>query len=466
MPFLTIDAKTFLKGMSISDELSDGGFSPLSKGINLFAKPGLILPGPAPVDQSSAVDVGGIFAWSTHVANLSPGIGRGVGSDVNNHGKFFLLNDSGGATLACSDAAHIYKARITDLIRYGSSNDQFVTSDGDIAKLNFDFSAQDFTWWHTTLGKTNLKSGVPHRLVQFGAILYITDGNLIHSWDGSAGAESVLDLPDNYVINDMVSFNNALYIAASRFDPLGGGEATDCRIFTWDGFSPSFIEEYVVQENIDTLIVFGSALFLTTRTYVGYWTGSTVSPLYLLTSSVYKHQVAITMDRLYLLQGGDLLCYGNPSIAHTKFFSFPISNPNSLIGITSYRRGKIVYAYASHSGGYSDVNGSDQTGKTFYSNKVFLGKHASLNKLLIESEALASGSDIGVTYLDSRGTINTMPAGGYTFTSRGGISFFTFNFPLLNVTFIVQLQLTFNGNPKGVRRVQFDYDYSEFKGNK
>ena len=467
MPQITIDARTFLRGASISDELSDGGFSPLSKGINLYAKPGLLLPGPAPFDSGSAVSTGGIFAWATTASNVAPGITKGVGSDAANHGRFYALDDSGGATLVASDATRIYKAQITDMIRYGSANEFFVTSATDVAKLNFDMSVQDFTWWTVTRGHAALGADKPHKIIQLDTILYITDGRYVHAWDGTTSTPQVLVLPENYIIQDATIYNNLIYISAARYDPSGGGEASDCRIFTWKGLGVSahFQDEFILQENVESLILFGGTLIVTTRSYVGYWTGSTISPLYPLTSSVYKHQYAITLDRLYLLQGADILCYGNPAISHPKFFSYPLKYGSTLIGIVSTRRGKIIFARASGSGAYTDVNGFSQTGNTFLSNKVFLGSRGDVSQVIIESEPLTSGADISLGFYDSNGVLNAVPASGYTFAARGGVSFFNFTSIKLNVTLLVQLAITWNAVPKGVRRVQIVYGHTEYKGN-
>ena len=169
MPILTIDAKDFFRGVSTTDELADGGFSPLSKGINLFASPGLLLPGKNPSNSSGDVSTGGIFAWSTHHTNISPGIGRGVGNNGSYDGKFFTLSDAGAATLMASDTGRDYKPNETDLIRFGTSNEQFSTSQTNIGKSDYEFGVNDFTWWTVTLGKTALGAGVPHHFVQYGS---------------------------------------------------------------------------------------------------------------------------------------------------------------------------------------------------------------------------------------------------------------------------------------------------------
>lgn len=466
MPILTIDAKDWFRGVSATDELSDGGFSPLSKGINLFASPGLLLPGPAPFDfGSSGLTTKGIFAWSTHHTSVAPGIGRGLGANDLDDGKFFTMDDLGALTLAASDAGHDYKANESDLIRYGASNEQFATSTSNIAKCNFNFSTTDFTWWTVTLGLTGIGGGTPHHFVQYGAILYVSDGRYIHSWDGATGTYNALDLPSGYVITDIRVYQNLIFVAAAKFDSLGGGESTDCRLFTWDGYSASYLDEFPIQEKVDTLIVFGGTLFVTTHSYIGYFTGSTISPLYPLISDVYKHQFAITNDRLYLLQGADVLCYGNPILPRPKFFSFPLKYTGNLVGITSYRSGKIVYCSATQSGSWSDVNGSNQAGNVFYANRLSFGGQVKIRAVILEHEALASGSSMTIAYIDD--TQTSRAVGTLDFATLGAITKHRFDVFNKAATLAIQPKITFGAIPnKGIRRIHIWYEPSELKENK
>lgn len=471
MPVLTIDAKDFFRGMSTSDELADGGFSPLSKGINLFASPGLVLPGALPVDQSSGVTTGGIFAWSSWHTNVSPGIGRGLGSLLSNQdGKFFTLSDAGAATLADSDTGRNYVANESDMIRYASAAtpNLFSSSQTDICLSNFDFSVQDYTWWTGTKGKAALTAGVPHHFTQYGAILYWTNGRVIQSWDGSTANDAALNLPFGYIATDIEVHQNLIFIAASKFDPIGGGECIDNRIFTWDGFSPTFIDEYVVQQRIDSLIVFGGVLYVTTQKFMGYFTGATISPLYPLTSPVYHYQYAITNDRLYLLQGSDLLCYGNPIVSKPKFFSFPLKHSASLIGINSYRVGKIAYAYASASGAWSDVNGSDSTGVAFYSNKMNFGRQVKIRKIILETELLASGAVQTTQYIDDEAATQTpsSSSGVFSYALHGAVGKHKHNVFNTPATHTAQFKHTFTTGPnKGLRRATVWYEASELTEN-
>jgi len=53
---LIIDIQEILKGMSSSDDISDGGFSPLTEGLNLVGNPGAIYAPAALVDADSDVN--------------------------------------------------------------------------------------------------------------------------------------------------------------------------------------------------------------------------------------------------------------------------------------------------------------------------------------------------------------------------------------------------------------------------
>lgn len=462
MPILTIDARDFFRGISTSNELGDGGFSPDSKGVNLFASPGLLLPGQAPVDAAgAAAATKGIFGWCPQSSNSD--VAFGIGANNTDDGKLYTVGPTGAVALNVTEATRDYIAGRSDIIRYAGL--PFVTSTTGIGIGNATGTTLDPAWWTTTLGKTALGINDPHPMIEYGGILYIADGRYIHSWDGSTGTYNALDLPVGYVITALANYGNLIFIAAANTSIGDAADASNVRIFTWDGYSASFLDEFVVQERIDALIPFGGTLFVTTKKYFGYFTGSTVSPLHPLTSSVYKYQVAVTNDRLYMVQGADILCYGNPSIARPKFFSFPLKHPSSLTSIASFQAGKLIYSYASTTGGWSNVNGSDQTGNVFYGNKIPFGRQVRIRSVIVESEALASGSVIDVAYLDDTGS--TVTVGAYSHAARGAISKFKFDLFNKTPTVTIQPKITFTTGPnKGIRRIHVYYEPSELKENK
>lgn len=470
MPRVTIDAKDFFRGMSTTDELADGGFSPRSKGINLFAKPGLVLPGQAPVDVAASPDISnGIFGWD---AVSSAGFfGRAIGSNSSKDGKFYLIDATGAIGATTTDTSKDYTPNISDLAIFnyavGTGGQAFVTSETDVFKAADDFSAGDPTWWTVTLGKTAMNAFSPHHIIEYGGILYWSDGKYIHSWDGSTGTYNALDLPTGYIIDDLRVHNNLIYIAASPSTRFNMNVVSRSRIFTWDGFSDSFIDEFPIQERILTLIPFGGTLFLTTSKYFGYFTGATISPLYPLTSNVNKYQVAVTNDRLYMLQGQDVICYGNPIFSRPKFLSFPLQHPQSLISLGCIQTGSLVYSYAGKMGAWSDVNGFDQTGNTFYVNRLPLGGNARIKGMIVECEALASGTVETIAYIDDSQTsmsVGTLSFASFAATTRRVFELWTGR--VKRPTLTCQPTVTFTTGPnKGIRRIHIEYEASELKAN-
>lgn len=468
MPTIVIDQKDFLRGVSSYDDLLDGGYSPLSVGISPFTTPGLIGPGPNPSSISTTgVGSRGIFAWSTWHTALSPGVGRAVSANSSKDGTFLLLSATGGTTLAQTDTGKDYEPIITDMIRYKAKF--YVTSNTDITELNSDFSAIDNDFWTSTKSEGALTAGVPHPLVLYGDIMYIADGNVLHQLDGTTSSEDVLILPSDYIITALEVHQNLIYIAASKFSDTTGGTALDSRLFTWNGYSPKFIDEYVLQTRVDAIKVFGGVLLLTTPKYVGYWTGSTINVLRRLTTNVYKHQIAVDNDRLYLAQGTAVLCLANPVLSASKFFSFPIKTEDTIIGLTSYISDVMLLSFNDSGVGsqalwaITNLDASNDTGVTLYSNKIPLNTYAIIEKIIIEGEALTSGASTLLEYITSKGT--TVSVGTHSYANYGGISYREYEVFDNEPTYFIQFKPTFTSGAKGIRRIYIKYRPSEFPPN-
>lgn len=468
MAVLVIDRKDFLKGVSSFDDVADGGYSPNSKGINPFATPGLLKPGPSFNTAAGTIPAGGIFAFSTWHTNIAPGIVRmlgGTGSAAFD-GKFYTSDDFGTLTLAASDTANDYKAGISDMIRYKS--EFYCTSTSDISKSNYDFSSNDFDYWVTTKGKTALQTGYPHPMVVFADILFIADGRYLHQIDGTTCTSQVLILPEDYVITALELYNGLIYIAAAKFQNLTESvPAIDARIFTWDSYSATFVDEFPIQDPIDSMKVFGGTLLVFAQNYMGFWTGSTINVLRQLTSRVYKYQISITKDRLLYLQGDSLFCLGNPVMSKPKFFSIPAVNPDgSFMALFCHRPGKAICPSSSTMYSIQDLDGSAITGKTFYSNKYDLPYYSKIKEVIVVSETLAGSTSIALSFIDSTGTTRTI--GTYSQALYPGVSYHSFNVEILNIppTFGYQQIVTFTTAPKGIRRIYVVYEPVEMVPNK
>lgn len=469
MPAIIIDQRDFLRGVSAYDDVSNGGYSPLSVGISPFYTPGLIAPGPNPSSTSTTgIESRGIFAWATWYTAISPGIGRGLSANASKDGKFISIGSSGSTQLDQTDTGRDYEPIISDMVRYNSLF--YVTSNTDIAELNGDFTVADFDFWTVTKAKGALTAGAPHPMVVYGDILYIADKNVLHQLDGTTATEDVLVLPNDYTISALEIYQNLIFISASKFSDATGGTALESRIFTWNGYSPTFIDEFVTQERTDAMKVFGGALLITTPSYVGYWTGSTVNVLRHLETNVYKHQIAIDRDRLYLAQGTKVLCLGNPILANPKNFSFPIKTEDTIIGLSSWVSERLFLSFNNSGLGaqalwvITDLDAANDTGVSFYSNKTSLGTYGYIKKVIIESEPLSSGADMDLFYINSSGT--TVTVGEYSHALWGAVSYHEFEVFDNEPTFFFQLKATWNSTPKAIRRAYVIFEPAELRPNK
>lgn len=444
----TLDARTFLRGVSTSDETQDGGFSPSSKGVQIFVTAGLVHSGATFANEwSAAIQSNGYFAFTNWHTTASPGLGRALSSNASFDGYFCQLNDtSGQPTVSATDTGRDYKPGISDMLKYQSSI--FTTSTTNVALSTFDFGTNDFTWWTVTRGHAALSSNVLwHGIVEYGGIMYIADGRYLHSWDGTTSTTQVLDLPDGMTITSMVVHNNLLTISAEfYFDNLVGNYYRGSKIFTWDGFSPSWLSESDVNERIDTLLSDGGVLFATTPRFFGYFNGVSLVPLRKLTTQVRKYQITSARDRIYIAQGSDVLCYGNPILGRPRVFSYPLKFTATISSIYAYRDGYLTGSSSTSAIHCTNIDGTGGSSSILYSDKVPLGGYGTIRHIELETEVMASGDSFAVAYVDSRGTTKTVNT--FSFASHGAKSFIGFD--VLNgvSTYICQLKITIAGRSR------------------
>lgn len=468
MAKLVIDARDFLKGASVSDYLSDGGFSPSSKGVTLFNVPGLIKPGPGFAAVGTIKD-NGMLAIDVRRANTTP-YGKMVSSDTGQNGYFYDV-DTSSRTLKDSDVTgKNYIAGVTDLTIFQSQI--FVSSSTDITFFSDEvWTGKDVTWWTTTKGKSALNSGAAHLFVQYAGVLYFSDGRYLHSWDGTTATEQALDLPQDYSITALTVYNNLIYIAAERYnDNLTGTRFKNSKIFTWDGFSASFLDEFTFAERIDCMVSLGGTLMMTTPTALGYFTGNSFSPIYPLAYQVKKHQVGVTSDRMYMAQGSAVMCFGSPIKGKAKIISYPmnaVSGTNNGLALfynpyIHISNGDTLYQATDFNSAGDPSGGTGLS--TFRGNKYFFSDFVKINYIIVETDVLQSGDSVALSYIDSAG--NTKTIGTLSYALDGAVYERRFNDNGWVPTRLIQPIITWNAGDTGFSRIIIDYDPAEHPTNK
>lgn len=472
MPRITLDASQWFRGASTSDNLNDGGFSPDERGISLFISPGVIKPGFQ--DETAWTNTNllseGIVAWTPNNTLSGSSTLFAVSINGSADGQVTAHSATTGSTGGSSvlygpDTGRNYAAHKTDIIQY--KGNLYWSSTSDVARDG------DFDWWAVTRGMTGLNSLYPHYMFTYGDVLYITDGNMLHSWDGSTSSYNVLDIPADYAILGACTFNGMIYLAATRFYIDSATMHGDSFIFTWDGVSPSFIDQVPVHETLTTLVPMAGVLYATSGYSFGYFNGSTFIPLYPLSTSVRKSQVCVQRDRILIAQGNYILVYGNPIRGKQRFFSFPFKTSlvNPIRALVSVYQdyvsmgldttNKIVVA------DFASVRTSGSASPKFKHNRIALGAYCRIRKITVELESAVSlSTSITVTYLNSNG--DTVTKGVINNTNYPGAREveLTGDEPE-RATYTIQPQLQWGaGATDGVRRIHIDYEYAEDQPNK
>lgn len=398
MPVITIDKRNFLKGMSSNQYIDDGGFSPLSKGFEV-SQPGLrgVLLMGKKLNEYSTNIADNVIAATKYASGLTF-----IYYALGNAGKIYTTDPVGAPThtLKTTDSAKTYNGN-SDIIIY--ENELYATSTTDILLSNLSFSSVDNDWWTATKSKTALTAGVPHKLFNFQGVLFITNGNKLASWDGTTAKDAALPLPAGWIITDTEIINNRIYISAT-YGLNDTTKNTDNKIFVWDGYSPSWLREIVVNEptiafmqEINGYLYFysGYSLFISD--------GYTYSRVYSFPDRLTPnfHTKDVYDGVLYFKGTNGIVAYDTV----TKSVSYPCYSTATINVI------QIGYLY--YLDVYAETNkfyqgNTNNAGQSFYSNWYDFGTPYDVRKVeVLFGDALTSGATYDFVLYDEKAAINT-----------------------------------------------------------
>ncbi len=457
MSSITLDAREWFRGASSSDDTNDGGFSPLSKGINFFASIGLMSSGMTVNNKTPLQDTFyGICAWATENNTLGFALGRNSLYPI-------MFDGSVAGLVPFYTLTYEYIPGISDMIYYKGAF--FLSRESDIAMTSDEGVTIDESWWTNTVQPVFTNFSAYHLFLEYGNILYIADGQFLHSWDGTTSLSEVLTLPSGFSITAMTEYNNKILIAAQN----GSGAAT---LFGWDGYSLSFSFRKRLEETVSDMFVFNGTLFFSAGEALGYYTGSSIALLH-STMPFKKYQRTIVRNRLFISGQGnsltDVICFANPLISKPSFYSIPMTSTLKIGAIYSLDRLSLVFgSYDQVSAGYLgnfNIYGSE-IGHSYYSNKMFLGTNSKVRKIIIESAQIVTGDSVAVSYIDDTGTENSLSEPNYSYAVFGAISKHEFIVSTPAATMTCQIKLTFSAGNVKIRRITIIFEPSELKANR
>lgn len=468
-PHFTIDRRNFLKGSNTFEHYPDGEFLFSQSGYNTFSKPGLLANVPSygsTVDGSLPIGIGISWAQGLAAGSFAPD-SMVVGRNSSDDGTFWTMIESTGALtqVGSADTSHDYVLGKTDTVFYKGSF--YTTSATDMTKNSVDLATRDTSWWVTTKSQSSLNSAAPHPQVVFGDIRYIADGHVLHQDDNGTVQAAVFDLGSDWVITALRVYNNQIYIAAEPYYNFSGTYSGGAKIFTWNGYSDSWLEEYYVGERINAFFDFKNVLYVWTPNYVGYFTGTTIDPLYPVNNKVTWSQIMATSDSMWYVDGTQIVRFGSPFLKGKKTFNRffeTVSAGNGLLSPTSEAALILSSGVSNGSNFYvADVNGTPSGNWSFRGNPRQFPKPVRIRAYVFHTLSLASGYVELAYYNDAGALVGTKR---FTASDAAMINKSSWRFDVLGGAPTVSFDpyITIAGVPY-LRSIDVLYEGSETKQN-
>jgi len=450
------------RGMSTSDDFADGGFSPKTTGVNLTSKLG-VLQAPALVTDKSANLAGNIITSATDANN--------TGNEnyfVTDTGKFFTW-DSSTLTLRQTDSVKSYTNFATDFIQYKLN--AFATSTTDITLLTgSDLGTIDATWWTTTKSKSALTSNRRHEMIVYEDTLFISDGNKLHSWDGTTASESVLLLSSEQSIISMGIEPGSGYmlLGITEGDKASNSKPALSKVLVWDGFSDKPLRSIVVDDTVNAFKSVGGTTYVTYGTKFGYWNGSGITFLRTFenvtrstTTLVFKNKITNIGNTIYTADGSRVLAYGEVVPGQKVFY--PAFKNATALGCLASTGGSILgMAYATAKFDTLDVESTASiSSSNFYTNKYNFGRPVYIRGAFVEypDTGQANGvTSIRLYMIDDKQASTEFST---LINSTGSVEYFGETRDLDKKTRTVQFHALLQNSNVGVRRIVVSYDVAE-----
>lgn len=477
---LTIGAEQFINGVSTSDNISDGGFSPNSDAMQIKSEPGVLHPIPNLVDRSTTLDA--VLIASTYDPDV-------LGDErffLSDEGTFFIWTGSTSVTKSATDSTNTYSPGTSDIATFNNSvyatTNNSNPTDGNVVKLDNNLTTLDDDWWVAAEGNTALVNGFRHPLLVFENNLWIGDRGSLHSLDSNdVSTENVLtfaDTDDAIVALGIDSSTGKMLISSSTEANFGNTKTAINKIHVWDGFSTNPLRSVRVDDQVGAFHNVGGVTFVTYGGNVGYWNGNGITFLKKIknTGMIYHNEITNIGNTLYVIDSDNTLVWAYGEIIPGKRVWYKALNnevsSQILKIVDNLGDGLLGVSFSDGSGGGElrtiDINDNSTTftggSKTFYSNKINFPRKAIVRGVTVEAGAdIADDTTLGtLSFIDDLG--NTTELGIFSNnTSDDQQNERVGRFGSFNIhTYTGQIKWQFADLAGvGVRRFIIDYDFEE-----
>lgn len=436
---ITIDSKTFFRGMSTSDYSDDGGFSSRSTAINLFTTPGVLRAPPLATDKSTGL-VGDIIAsCEDSTGNYTRVF---VSTDAQQDGRFWSCDSTGTLTqrgVEDSGAGKTYIDGKTDMIVYKDT--VYITNSTYIVYWSGVGSSNTFNYTLVTFNDTN----AAHPALVFEDNAYFGDGNRLLRMTAAGGTvvggtvTTILTLPTGQKITALGidPGSGKMLIGTVMQYNVSSTINTAARVLFYDGFSNKASRAIIMDDMVTAFPTTAGDLYVAYGKSLGYWNGSGATFLrrYNVNNDekqlLYKHRFTSYGQTLFSVEQRSIIAHGPLQIGGPKVF-YPIiynDNNTNIIRFVVYlgylaQTAGVGIAYAHETEDFYTINLSSTSTSSantlLYTNKFTFPQFndgAWIRRIRFTfSEQLSTAGDTqngGYLYLvDENGIVDTIGNGG------------------------------------------------------
>jgi len=154
-----------------------------------------------------------------------------------------------------------------------------------------------------------------------------------------------------------------------------------------------------------------------TKEYMGYWDGARFHPIYAMSGvrQTFKHMITECDRSMFFVDNNYLVRYGSPIFGGGKrFYNWQKALSNNFTGIFSWETNALIATKTGNSNAtnyyISNINAPSAIGSNQFIkfNARYFKHPVRVRKVVIETQALASGQLVEVDYYDDTETLQTV----------------------------------------------------------
>lgn len=305
---LVLDWRTWLKGMSSSSEIDDGGFSPETEGVNLTAKPGAIYAPAALVDSDTDTRLTGELVASCPDHNVSSISQRLLAADDD---KYYLYNGTKISNVAYTGGtASTVTKFYSDMIQFAGRT--YITCKERIKEWSGASTIADLASFTNTT--------YPHPAIVFENNAFYGDGNVLLKQTTAGGTPTaVLTLSSDQIIIALGIDQGTGKLLISTINNINFSFILPiiARLHWYNGSSGTTDKTVIVEDAITAFHSFSGETIIGYKDKIGRINGSGIEFLRQLKNvfldSDYlptKHNFVNIGNHMYVLDGVEILAYG------------------------------------------------------------------------------------------------------------------------------------------------------------